>query len=1123
LKIKKSYIILPLTSIVLAGILIIVQYYHFQGIKDSLEILIEKRTGGKYKLDLGETSYDFIRLDFTLKNARVYRIDTTTNSRMYSVELPHVKINLGSLKSYFSFGQINVKEFVITEPFIVLQKEKLEKKKILVSSELSNLLHIVKEILDTFDIHSFKINKGSVTMNRDKESVHIGLIDLLAKEWNVRKLTPQSQIEMRVGTQQVNAFDHHLSFKQIEYSYLKRQLTVSDFSYHHLDSVTGARLGVKGKAFIVYHVDWQALSSVEQYKLKKIELIEPDFKGSFPMAKNKRSAEDISKIFHNALGELMIDSINVRHARLHLAYKQTKDSTSMSFQNASFSMTEFKLLNDKESFEVGEVRFNLNHTEFNIGKNYVLKFDSLFFNHYLHRKLYIEGLQLRERNSNKPFLTSRQVVLNHFNAFDFLLYKKIKAALLEFNEISVNLSPEMQFLESQATDKTFADTDIEIDQLKLAHAEVHYSDKGRKVVTKELNVKVHSLHLKQSKTVFKFDHLDSKLIQYQDDKLNLAVQLQSVALNNKSLKVGQVVVKQNKGLTASMNKVLVQPGLSGLTIPRQLSLAHADKLQISGSLISMGKKKGFTDFKIHQLLIDTVGVDISTNQNKISLNGLNVKADSIKPGAAYPWNTIQAKLSDIHFENSGWIVSGQHALINTPSKSQFNNLKIRSTDSSIDFQTSELVVRPIDYDNNSLSFVLNQSHLTIHRKEADIAGTMDSVTVTGFKLDSGKEITALQIYRPVMQIKLKESENKSAHFWLPSFLKETSVYDGQFIVNSKREPVFIYGMDAQWRNNDRWLCSLDSLTHSIKKMNLSLRKLSVSPNELSINKISITPLQSFAEYSSTGFERDLLKLNFNDVRIAGYQMDSLLYGDNAELNEVKVGSFQIDVMRDKRLPDAPFKDKGLFSRHLSNIAWNFNIPHLQFNNGSVTVHQISDKTNETGTIVLNTINGEIKNISNKLSQSKKPEMNATLQIFGQGQIKVSYRIPESDRFKLDVTAERLDFSTFNRMVQPLQSVRFKSGRLRTLKISTTADDSLARGNALINYRDLRIDVLKTDKTNFRNELTSLVANELIKNKRKNAVADFVQLHDKGKAEFAYWVKMILSGASESARHGRRKK
>lgn len=1125
MRIRKSHIILFLSFIVIVTVAVAVQYYHFRGVKDSLEHLIEQKTKGQYKLDLGETSYDFIKLDFTLKDARVYRIDTVNNTRVYSVELPYVRINLGSLESYFDFGQINVKEFVIREPVIVLRKEKLEKQRLRLSAELSNLLHIVKEILDSFNVHSFKVVRGSFTLSKGDQTIRIRLIDFLAKEWNVRKLTGQSQVEITIGPQKMNVFAHDLSFGQIEYSYLKRQLTLSDFSYHHHDSITGARLDAKGKAFIVYHMDWEELSSTERYKLKKIELISPDISGAFPLIRNKKEAGDFSKILHDAVGEMIIDSLTVRDARVHLAYKQIEDSTSVSFKDASFSVTDFKLLNSKESFEVGEVRFNLNQTELTIGKKYIVRFDSLFFNHYLQRRLYVEGLQIAERGAKKPFLISRQVIINHFNAFDFLMDKSIKAESLELNEVILHIFPDQFTTKNKPSEKS--KMKIDLNRFNLSHATVYFTDGSKKAIAKNLNIGVRGIHVgKKGKPLYDFDRLSLKLLQYADEKEQVNVDVHSVSVKDNKVTARLAEARQAKGLTVLVYRASVS--LDSLTgrLPDHLSFVHAEKMQLSGTPVVSAKKRPFPRFSLDHLVVDTMSVAVMVNTNSIHLHAFNFILDGIHlDSTSSGWKQVQTELKDFLFENKEWLITGKNSRIDSRSRSSLHQLRLFSKDSTVDVQTAALAVRPFsDYRHLPHVSVVN-SRIKIHTKAVFMEGVIDSIALRDLRLESDQKIRALHVYHPVVRISPSAQENKERkpfYLQLPKPLGEAFIHNAQVTVNSTASPLLIYNLDAQWKQEGSPFIYIDSLVKNTKQAKIAARKVMLKQHELLSGSISMTPLQDMEIYSQTGYERDWLKMNFDEVKAKGFVLDSLLYGKKLKLDEVSIGAFQIDVLRDKRLPDGAFKEKELFSRKINSIARSLEIPGIRFSNGAVTVQQISDKTQEKGVLVIDGITGEIKNVITPLRLDKRLQLDATAKVFGQGLIKINYRIEEEDRFQLEVEATDIDLKAFNRIIQPLQSVRFKSGQLKTLKIKAAANDVQASGNALINYQDLRIEILKADKTNLRNELVSAIANEIIKNKR-NAESELVQERDKGKAEFTYWVKIIMKGASGAARHGKKKK
>jgi beta-mannanase len=1124
LKVRKSHIVSLLSIVIVAVGLIAIQYFHFRGVKDSLERLVEQRTNGLYKLDLGKTTYDFLKLDFKLRNARIYRIDTISDARIYSVELPYVRINLGSLESYFGFGQINVKEFVINEPVIVLRKEKPEKKQIQLSAEFSNLLKIVKDILDTFNIHSFVIAKGSFTLHQDSETFHINLIDFLAQEWNVRKLTNQSQIRIKIGGQNLDVLNHHISFSRIEYSYRKRQLAISDLTYHRLDSLTGAKLEAKAKTFIVYHIDWEELSASERYKLKRIELIDPEVKGSFPLSNKKKNAGDFSRILHDVTGEITIDSITVRNARLHMAYKQIQDSTSITFQDASFSITDFKLLNTKDLFEVGEVRFNLNRTELTVGKKYIVRFDSLFFNHYENRRLYVEGLEVAERNT-KPFITSRQVFVSQFNPFDFLLDKRIKAESLELKDSWFNASMIIPEKESRRSMESAIEVDFH--RLGLSNMKILYIGTDKSALAEGINLNLNNIHLKKNgQTSLDFNQLSARLFSYSDLKSKQNFSAQSVKITGREIKAKAIELNRENGLFILLNDVSLTTEKPFKNVPDHFSLFHAAKGKITGSVSFSGNNQEFPELKLDQLTVDTLAIDMAVKGSTINLQGADFVLNDIEiDSSIFIWKQLRSEITDLSVNHPEWTWSVKNSKINSANRSMFNQFKINKKDSTIDVQAETLAI-------NSFSDLANLSGLDLIRPTIKIRsgnifinGVMDSVSIINPSL-LNKRIEKLNIYHPVVNMKinhLRSPGKKINHLELPDLLNELSVREGDVVIKSEKPDVFVYNLNASWMKNNLPVLSIDSLSTTTEKMDITLVKAELQSNRFSLSGISVTPIQTLEEYTHTGFERDFLKLKFNDLKLNGFLMDSLLFSKRIRLNEISMGSFDIDVLRDKRLPDPLFKKKPLFARLLNEIKTPIDIPSIRFSNGSVSVRQVSDKTLETGTIVINSISGEIKNVSNTTPMDKQPQLDATAQIFGQGKIKINYKVLTTDSFKLDVVAESLDFGVFNRMIQPLQSIRFKSGRLRALKVNAAANDSVALGTGLINYRDLRIEVLKTDKTNFRNEILSAIANEIIKNKRKNATADLEQIHEKNKTEFTYWMKILMKGASGATRHGKKQK
>jgi hypothetical protein len=342
-------------------------------------------------------------------------------------------------------------------------------------------------------------------------------------------------------------------------------------------------------------------------------------------------------------------------------------------------------------------------------------------------------------------------------------------------------------------------------------------------------------------------------------------------------------------------------------------------------------------------------------------------------------------------------------------------------------------------------------------------------------------------------------------------------------VDANNSRYLIYDVNADWKGEDSYSYNIDSLTTVGKHYAFSVHKIGYRQNQYDVGSLRITPLESIRDYSATGVQRDWLQFNFEHLTLKGFLIDSLLKSKKIQMDEMSIGAFRVDAMRDKRLPEAPFREKALFSRRLYTTERVIDIPLLHLENGVVNVMQISGKTEDMGTLEIDHISGDIRNIHSVFHPDRKLQLDVKAQIDGNGTIDLKYAMEEIDRFSIDATISDLDLSAFNSMIQPLQSVRFKSGRLKSLRVKAEAANSSATGEAMINYKDLRIEILKKERAVFGNEVLSLLANQLIKNNRRDVGAPLVQERDRAKSEFSYWVKIVLKGASDAARHGKKKK
>ena len=1120
---RKTQLFIIASLFVVFGILVVIQYFHFRGIKYALEHLVDEKTKGQYKLDLGETKYDFIRLDFSLKNAHIYRIDTLSDQRIYTVELPAVRINLGSLESYFSFGQINVKEFEIEEPIILLRKSDRDREEIVLSSELARLLEIINEILDSFNIHSFRIIKGAFDVSGKDQQLRVNLIDFLAQEWNVRRLTAESQIAINVGGQQIRMGEHDFSFGQIEYNYQERQLIVSDFSYHHLDSDTGADLYAKGDTFIIYHVDWQELSSTERYKLKRIELVRPDIRGSFPLPKGKRKDNDFFRMLHSTVGDLLVDSLIVREARVHLSYKQKTDSTSFTFRNANFSVTDFQLLNSKEFFQVNEVRFNLSKTELVIGKNYRLMFDSLFFNRQLHHRLRIRNLELSQYRSRKPFFRAEHALVSSFNPFEFMMNKRIHADAVVLDDVALTLLPELFTSKHEAQEN---EVQIDVGRLELSHANIYYAHLGREFAANDLHVRFNRITLgKSRRPSFLFDQFTLKKLTYRDDEGNEA-NAKSILLSDRHISARSLDASQANGLTFSISRIGADFDPFTYKVPDHITSIETGSMRVSGTVKNSKKNQRFAMLNIDRMSTDTLTASVNTPTSQVKFQALRVAADGIVLDTiSSHWHTVEAMVNNFSFENTDWKVTAKKSWLNSMTGSEWSDVRVLKKDSTVVFQAESLFTSAFHGEKDIAKIKLLSIHFKGKSDQTSVQGMADSLVVEDIVSAPKPLLNKVLVFHPVMNVSLSEKKSirVKKHLDLPQEIKELIVHQADITINKKSSPIFAYHLNASWHQGLTPDISMDSMILPTEKNRFAAKQLKLNAERLYAGSLSILPTQSLHDYSTSAYEKDRIVMQFNEIKASGFLFDSLMYGQQLDVGDLQIGSFQIDALRDKRLPDGPYQEKQLFSGMLKAIRQQVNFPAIHFTNGTITIHQVSEKTLETGTLVFSAVAGDLRNINTMRFAESNAELSASAKAYGQGSIRVNYKMQNNNRFKLDVAAEDLDLLTFNQIVQPIQSIRFKSGTVKSFEMNAEGGDSLALGNARITYSDARIEIQDANHTNFRNDIVSAIANEVIRNRRKNFGAPFTQERDSGKSEFAYWVKMVLKGASTAARKGKKQK
>lgn len=295
-------------------------------------------------------------------------------------------------------------------------------------------------------------------------------------------------------------------------------------------------------------------------------------------------------------------------------------------------------------------------------------------------------------------------------------------------------------------------------------------------------------------------------------------------------------------------------------------------------------------------------------------------------------------------------------------------------------------------------------------------------------------------------------------------------------------------------------------------------------NLLSVDSFSYTPVQDRDTYIATHpYQTDYIQLQTGKITIHhpnlhGYFKDTL-----AHIATVHVHQPTISVYRDKRPPRKPNVIRPLPVTAIKNIALKLRVDSVLVHNGYVRYEELSEKTGKPGIISIRQLNASLANIkSYDHHHTDSLKLHADAYLIDS--IRVNLRLHESytdtlAAFHMTTRVSQANLVHLNKVVEPLASVKIRSGHLDSLTLRAIGREYLSYGEMHMMYRRLNVQILKggdEQKKSFVTKMITFVANSFVirsRNQRKTGIIYFERLRDR--SIFNYMIKMLLSGASSS--------
>lgn len=296
-------------------------------------------------------------------------------------------------------------------------------------------------------------------------------------------------------------------------------------------------------------------------------------------------------------------------------------------------------------------------------------------------------------------------------------------------------------------------------------------------------------------------------------------------------------------------------------------------------------------------------------------------------------------------------------------------------------------------------------------------------------------------------------------------------------------------------------------------------------NSLSIDSFTYTPTLSRDSFVlSHQYQADYITAKTNAIRMEGTDIESYISDSTLKTRKLTIENPVITAYRDATKPFKHGYIKYLPSIMIKRFPLLFSFDTIQMNGATITYSQVDKKTEKTGTIPLTHLNATLFPVRNyNLQTNDSLELHASALIMGKAPMQLIAKESYEDSLAgihILLSANAADLTILNPALIPLVSAKLKSGWLDTLNMDVKADEYTAYGEMKMNYKNLKISIVKKGDPNAKTFLTRLgnfAANTFLlrhKNKDKHTgTVYFERLRER--SFFNYLVKMTISGITSA--------
>ncbi len=304
---------------------------------------------------------------------------------------------------------------------------------------------------------------------------------------------------------------------------------------------------------------------------------------------------------------------------------------------------------------------------------------------------------------------------------------------------------------------------------------------------------------------------------------------------------------------------------------------------------------------------------------------------------------------------------------------------------------------------------------------------------------------------------------------------------------------------------------------------------------LHVMDVALKPRKGPQEYDKiVHFETDLFDVHVDTAMMDGLDLLALVNERTLRAGAMRVAGVELNIYRDKTMPDPAFKHKPLPSRLLRSLPIDLCMDSLVVDRWNVRYHEKNTLTPDFGEVGFSDIHGVVEGLCTVDTLSTDTLfVRATARCYDKANVALNVGMviaDPSDRFTVNAKIGGLPFEIFNRMTGDLLLVRATAGTIGGVDLTMTADNDRATGRVDMEYDGLQVELLKQDGSGEKRKFLSGLMNQVVhtRNLRSDPGfrhGDFTFERRKDRAIFNYlWsglregmIATVLPGILEDAR------